>query len=737
MSSPAPSTLNLAQVASWQIPVPSTSSSTIIARVPSLQRGAVWKAGQVELLWDSILRGFPIGAFVVCKKLKGQKSRKGEHGRRNTSNEESVTHHLLDGQQRAAAIALGFDDPCTDNEPRCAALWLDLSPSLAENSSRSFLFRETTQAHPWGYAKGDDANVIPASRKRAALEAYGWRNAEGKLLRQGGPNPNETWPIEATAPIPLAWLIRDTDEAKLSDSKKFWADVCGRCEALLDSALERAWAKEVIQALDKNEEPACLQREAILAGLRRAVAFKIVLLEVPEDALTSITMQEAKLASRAGSEQLSKDNIANVEHLFQRLNAGGTPLGGEELAYSMIKAYWPEVEEPIECSAERRMPPSRLVRLGARVSLVDPITPSEKLPGALSVSDLRGIALSQDKTYSDKRDHILDFFIRRESQPTKLESVLRLIDAWLGDNGNITDGIGLLPVLRSSITRTSPDVSLLLMWLARRALAEGIEEHNTARLRKPILGFATALHWFGYDKARAVAALYKVLKDKRLEPPSFQGLLKTVYQLENGKIGLLHLATPEKLKSIIELPPDENRLKEWQWWKLARDENNKELPEYVALQKIKDERELLLYAQRAYLKRHFGDYDPARQDLWDQHNRPWDYDHILPSVTVYWKYNIPGGVKAWAYCIANLRAWPMEDNRSDKAVSPAHKLSEKKLCKDSFITEDELRGFEIGYEDVRDFKKVNRFITEANNRLLRIYREWYDTLGIDYLIDKP
>ena len=56
-------TLSLAQIASWQNTTKATSE--IIAKVPSLQRGAVWKPGQVELLWDSILRGFPIGAFVL------------------------------------------------------------------------------------------------------------------------------------------------------------------------------------------------------------------------------------------------------------------------------------------------------------------------------------------------------------------------------------------------------------------------------------------------------------------------------------------------------------------------------------------------------------------------------------------------------------------------------------------------------------------------------------------------
>ena len=32
--------------------------------LPALQRGAVWRAHQVEEIWNSLLRGFPIGSFL-------------------------------------------------------------------------------------------------------------------------------------------------------------------------------------------------------------------------------------------------------------------------------------------------------------------------------------------------------------------------------------------------------------------------------------------------------------------------------------------------------------------------------------------------------------------------------------------------------------------------------------------------------------------------------------------------
>ena len=57
--------------------------------LPNIQRGFVWKPSQIENLWDSILRGYPLGAFVFS--VNGDKALE-----------------LLDGQQRSTAICLGF-----------------------------------------------------------------------------------------------------------------------------------------------------------------------------------------------------------------------------------------------------------------------------------------------------------------------------------------------------------------------------------------------------------------------------------------------------------------------------------------------------------------------------------------------------------------------------------------------------------------------------------------------------
>lgn len=600
----------------------------------------------------------------------------------------------------------------SDNEqlPPRAVLWLDLAPKFAQNSTRSFLFRVTTEAHPWGYNTSDEANRIPHEKMRTAIEKYG--NKERKDLKL-----TDTWPIDAIAPVPFAWLMRNINKLSHSEAD-FWDAIIGLCKEQDKPWSNKGWVEIFNRKIDE------IKRAQIFAGLNYANKLRIVALEVPEEVLKAATPMEIK-----NKPEVDSENIANVEHLFQRLNAGGTRLDGEELAYSMIKAYLPEVEEPIEALVAKRMPASRLAMLGTRMVLS--IQKADKWSRPLTVSAMRELALHQEK-----RQPIRNFFQPPNENELSIKSVLEQVDKWLGDDD--PDDIGLPPVMRSAMARNAPDVYLLLMWLAYRFLP--ISSNQTGDLRKRLIGLATALHWFGEDRDRAVAKLYETIskQENLFGDATFKGILRDVYKLDSNKIGLHPIPTPDELDQLIVTPKDEETLKKWHWWGLTRSDNGQELSHYhQALQRIKQEKSekpLLLYAQRKHLKTAYPNYDPARQDLWEQHNRPWDYDHILASKIIYGKWNIPNGIKEWAYNIANLRAWPMEDNRSDQHVSPKIKLNDPDRLTESFIDPNELDGFEQGFRDITDCANAIVFVDSAKKRLLRIYREWYDTLDIGFLI---
>ena len=73
----------------------------------------------------------------------------------------------------------------------------------------------------------------------------------------------------------------------------------------------------------------------------------------------------------------------------------------------------------------------------------------------------------------------------------------------------------------------------------------------------------------------------------------------------------------------------------------------------------------MIFAEREYFKKNFK-YDSSRIDLNAGHNKPWDYDHIVPQV---WTRNKKIGdfrqnCKYWTWTIGNYAAIPFSINRS-------------------------------------------------------------------------
>ena len=257
---------------------------------------------------------------------------------------------------------------------------------------------------------------------------------------------------------------------------------------------------------------------------------------------------------------------------------------------------------------------------------------------------------------------------------------------------------------------------------------------------------ATALHWFGHEKVRAtqvIAAELDARWNGSLEPSLFQGILGKAYEVER-RVGLYRPFSPEELEKLIVLP-DAKTFNTWRWYLLVKQDDQAERT-WRFLDRIRQEhastvgKELLLYAQRAYINLNFKNYDPARVDLWEQHDRPWDFDHILASAMTYYRQDIlsKDALNEWIYSIANLRACHMADNRSDQKDAPTKKLEldgDTSLT-DSFIEAEELPGFQRGYDGINDVEAVIAFIGAARSRFLRIYRHWYDTLDITVLTGK-
>ncbi len=696
---PSSFALPLRHIASWHDIPEITERPQPRASVPVLQRGLVWNPAQIELLWDSILRGFPIGALVLSAKISGQT-------KANEETRTDITHHLLDGQQRCDAIALGYKDPFgtlhgqSESKAGTSILWLDLDPLKNQWSTREFVVRLTTPSHPWGYTRNDDAFPLGAQIIREALKRIGQNPAAENYRR---PTPAELCPQAAKTPVPLAWLLLNGQEAD------FW----GTLLTHLPEKDDLPWHGSLRDFLkDPEKEP---QRTRILNAVRRIEHTRIIGLCAPNLDLDS--RQETESAPE-------RANISSIEHLFQRLNQQGTPLDGEELAYSMIKAYWPELASPID-TIEKPMPATRLISLGIRAALAG--ENREHLPAALGVSQIRKLAGKQDD-----RTSLVYKYINND-----LAHGCKRVSQWLRYDAELNPS-GLLPVHIACIAHDSPDLFLLLLTFAQRPDTDWqIPESERARC---IQAMATVVHWFGRDKPaianRLFAACGEHITHQKIQ-------LALAGALQAGHLRPVH--SPKTVEAFFHEMP-QTVLLNWNWGTIGHgdksDEERKKIwDRWGEFLWFRDKKELLVYAQRDFLHRRFPEYDPARKDFWKGHNRPWDYDHILANTYVHGKQgDYKSACAEWVNTIGNFRAWPMEDNRSDQEETAQKKVPETDATsktnsrRDSFLENDNLAAFSQGHETRKKPELAAAFIAACRDRMLRIYRTWYESVGVADLI---
>ena len=703
-----PIPLSLKDIASWSPNVRNDAKPKIIASVPTLQRGLVWDAQQIELLWDSILRGFPIGVFVVCPKIKKQERELADRGNR----------HLLDGQQRANAIALAFMDPFLSREEGeaqtdSAILWLDLDPSVQSKSTRRFLLRVTTKAHPWGYDATDEAKPLPVSKIRRSLKEIGRNPADESYER---PLPIELSPNEATTPVPLAWVLEswnETDSALWDRLAKRTQDVVAWWHAQTDlpALFPEHWLNKVRRFCEQGAET---RKARIANAIKRAFEFRLILLDSPQD-LMEVSEQEKTVEE-------GDDGATNIEQIFQRLNSQGTTLEGEELAYSMIKAYWPEIATPIDEISKQRMAPARMVSIGIRASEAQKMDKGHALPDAPRVSEIRQIVMGRKKTKRDLHDFI----------DNRLHDACELVDTWLRYKPEENE-TGLLPVLVTSIARDSRDVYSLLLSFAARMSADGRDLGVQNGWRKRMQALATVLHWFSDDKRKATNWVFRCCGSKPTTQTLRLGLQKAI------KDGALHqVASPRALKLFLRF--GNVPLKYWKIENLIGDDEEKKARWKGFLEKLWKETELVIHCQRPFLSCKRFNYDPARIDIWKDSHQPWDFDHILASAYIDATRNTNQRApfrnfsSEWASSIGNLRAWPFEDNRSDQKQLASEKIDTSAKAQSSFLSKDQLDGLSADSTVCRNRKVALNFGNACRERLLRIYSHWYESMDVEKLM---
>ncbi len=701
----------LQEIANWQLAPPIDFQ----VGLPKLQRGFVWEPVKVINLWDSILRGFPVGALLLSEVEK-----------ETLSSTVAVQYWLLDGQQRATTVAMGFYNPwkghahIAEIEKKqgwslkvIPTLWLDLCPNFKDDE-KVFSPLLVNQSHPWGY--DHSGKVLSRGDRRDALKvlAAGAGHDRYTAFRQ-----KDVFPWKANMPVPLAFLTECAHICPDGNIEDFKSTLLEQCQSLPD-----AW---------KNR-------------------FERILLSIPTSNITSF--QEAGLSLGKYSIHLNylthltkgADSVNSDDNsiLFVRLNTGGKVLSGEELIFSLYKSVFPSAKDAVEMAAAGFMPSSRLFSLLVRLIVADEDV--GKLHQSVSLRDFK-IKIA-DETFKNR----LEAFINGEIKPI-MEAAKHLLTG---------EHCYRLPeALATRTINDAPDVFLaLLYWLKQGGNVEiGSDAHQS------LIGYFSALSWFSGGNSRQkqqnlkqwmeafksrpmnefwILDVMKPLFVRKDSPsPSFPSpsilqefLDESIVQNANYNWGSLGSTCPKhKIYSGYEHLdiPEETQPEDGEATKVLRETAARtNLRSFIGM--LRGSLSLLLFSQRNFITREFKDFqqwDVALEDT----NRPWDWDHIYPSSHRKWHVSVK--YREWHNTIGNKRAEELSHNRGNGSSLPCDKLQDGATRSDSFIPDDIwlMMCSVSDSQNIKDAATAEAICRIILHRMVCIYNEWYKTFEIGHLFD--
>lgn len=554
--------------------------------LPNLQRGAVWKPLQIELLWDSLLRNFPIGTLIVlsdsldCDKPKGE---------------------ILDGQQRIRAIISGFNKVNKDSD---SIVWVDLNPANLQD--REYAIRVTNRAHPWGYDL--IGRVFEANRRNNAIRRAGEEPGSDKSkwnILNFGPEG------ESVIPVPLLFFL----DADCNDSIRY---IINRCEQLGEIA--PVWKKKY---LDKVKSLPDNQFNKYL------------------DAIKTLRLNEYKIPS------IVIDSKCDLDLLFSRIGIQGTQITDKELAYALMKSYWDQ----------------------------DGFGPTNELrsQGIASEEDFAQIIFrlfSSTKTLRGNIDH--DFVRKLRYNPNSedelsaiRESILKAYDnngiqiaemtekvaKWLLTCYDSNEAYHQLVI--SDIARRKPSLYILLLRLCI------IQEEGRLELSpRYIQALAFYLHICLWDD-RTINYIYAFVCEK--EGPITERIVSE--RLSDFITFSCEWAMPV-VNSFIDFPALREDALDIRWtYERYSGQRGFSLFKRLFAYGNSESAFVLQLAERRYFHKRYEEYNPCRKDLWEDLNRPWDHDHIVPQDWIGEKDWSPF-LKQWINSIGNIADIPFELNRA-------------------------------------------------------------------------
>lgn len=355
--------------------------------LPPVQRTALWTPRHVLGLWDSLLRGMPIGMFYLVPGASTSKRRSiFANGDRAslTVEDRGGGYDLLDGQQRTRAMMLALRTP--KDEGRC--LWVDLGAAVEADDS-IVPTRLTTKSQPFGYDA--EGRKLGLDARRAARDAFdgdingpaecrvptqdriGTRRAYDHELFDlevnRSPSQRPPKPARATqAALPLQELLVLWEETK-NDEERFRAELQSRASP----------AYIVAASLD-----------ALVSAFERLDCAEIALILVKQP-----------------NSDVMRNDAEWLLRLFERIGAGGVPLSNAERLFSIYKHHEPYVHDTvaaIEASVGRVMPATEIAGTALRIAAAQAKEPAFAVPDVKTFAKMMATGQS---AFRDELDRLL------------------------------------------------------------------------------------------------------------------------------------------------------------------------------------------------------------------------------------------------------------------------------------------------------------------------------------------
>jgi len=449
--------------------------------VPPVQRGLVWNAARIEILWDSLMRRIPIGALSVRFSVNGRRE-------------------IFDGQQRANAIALGLaPSEVNDLEHKNdSILWLDLCPKITDleqsdgswgKTARRFFFRVTTAAHPWGYKLSDNETTnrcLSAGEQREMIEIdlndYTW---EKKQVMAARPYPFELWPKDALLPVPFSVIY----------------DFCQNHADTSYSAFQQ-WCKTKFQAIPPNWYRNYSGRGAT----------------TPQEKYWNSVVSAICGLSETSIPAISANGVdeSDIGLYFKRMNKAGVEPSNDEINYSLLKSIAEPLKQIDDFAEKAGVSPAQMASIALRYWKSKT---ESKFATGVSIRDVSDFSHSED----------FKEFICGKSE-SSLEKLVEAVNVLLDIRGSD----GLLSWHRSLIARRDGGVIFLFLLKEAAAPRSGINYGGLAMLLSVFSNDLTQSVKHLWDANTIQQGIFASLQSHVLEFPLFENELEGFWQQTTG-----------------------------------------------------------------------------------------------------------------------------------------------------------------------------------------------------------